>query len=74
MTAVTDERLFAWHLGGMSPSTTTAFEPILAVHQQGKALTVAELTPDGTRDLGTFRDVADAWRAIDALDLEALGR
>lgn len=74
MIAVTDEHAFAWHLGGMSPSTTSAFEPVLAVRQQGAALTVAELTPDGTRDLGTFRDVADAWRAVDALDLEALGR
>lgn len=65
----------------MTPATATVTTtglpveqvPALALQRTAGVLSLSELTLDGPRDIGTFADAAAAWKAIDALDMAALG-
>ncbi|MCW3040867.1 MAG: hypothetical protein JWM31_2772 [Solirubrobacterales bacterium] len=43
--------------------------PIALTRTADRSITVHALSPEGLVDLGTFRSTADAWRAVDELDM-----
>jgi hypothetical protein len=56
----------------MTPLTTSLIPSLsMNVDDRTRHITLATISPDGVDELGTFASVADAWMAVDALDLAA---
>jgi hypothetical protein len=49
--------------------TLKPFVPVLAIRRTRRGIAIHNIHPDGVDHVGTFENVADAWKAVDALDL-----
>ena len=57
--------------GARTPSVTVDAELVLDFNDE-REVTLHVVTPQGSRELGTFEHVRDAWAAVDRIDLRGI--